>query len=219
VITAGLKRSLSSSAVGSPSAVGLLVRAQYPAERRRVVSLLASRRLGGPVPPPAIQSRFTVKREDPGMWWVVLWTVVTAVGVLGTVVSANSVRFGRRVAQEARELAALSGNAAPVTPSHLSGLPKPVQRYLGKAIGQTSRAVRLVRLRHGGTFRPSLGGSWLPIRGEQHFSASPPGFVWWGRVRIAPGLWIDARDRSVNGLGNMFVTAASTFTLANSSGP
>jgi len=153
------------------------------------------------------------------MWWIALWTAVTAVGVLGTVVSANSVRFGRRVAQEVRELAALSGNPPPVTPSRLSGLPKPVQRYLAKAIVRDSRAVRLVRLRHGGTFRPSLSGSWLPIRGEQHFSADPPGFVWWGRVRIAPGLWIDARDRSVNGLGNMFVTAGSTFTLANSTGP
>lgn len=153
------------------------------------------------------------------MWWIALWTVVTAVGVLGTVVSANSVRFARRVAQEARELAAVSGNPPPVTPALLSDLPRPVQRYLAKAIQGNPRAVRLVRLRHAGTFRPSLSGSWLPVRGEQHFTADPPGFVWWGRVRIAPGLWIDARDRSVKGLGNMFVTAASTFTLANSTGP
>ena len=153
------------------------------------------------------------------MWWVALWTVVTAVGVVGTVVSANGVRFGRRVAQEARELGAASRNPPPVTPAQLAGLPRPVQRYLAKAIAPGARAVRLARLRHGGTFRPSLNGSWLPIRGEQHFSADPPGFVWWGRVRIAPGLWIDARDRSAGGVGNMLVSAASTFTLANATGP
>jgi hypothetical protein len=71
----------------------------------------------------------------------------------------------------------------------------------------------------GGTFRPSLNGSWSPIRGEQHFTADPPGFIWWGRVRMFPGLWIDARDPSANGIGNMFVTMESTFTIADSRGP
>jgi hypothetical protein len=94
-----------------------------------------------------------------------------------------------------------------------------VRRYLAKAIGERSRGIRTVSLRHGGRFRPSLGGSWLPIRGEQHFRTDPPGFIWWGRVRVAPGVWIDARDRSIDGVGNMFVAAESTFTLADSRGP
>ena len=34
-----------------------------------------------------------------------------------------------------------------------------------------------------------------------------------------PGLWVDARDRSVNGIGNMFVTMESTFTIVDSRGP
>ena len=38
-------------------------------------------------------------------------------------------------------------------------------------------------------------------------------------MRIFPGLWIDARDRSVNGVGSMLVTAESTFTIADSYGP
>ena len=79
--------------------------------------------------------------------------------------------------------------------------------------------MRAVRLRHGGTFRPKLDGEWLAIRGEQYFAADPPGFVWWGRVAMAPGLWIEARDRSVGGAGNMLVLAESTLTLADSSGP
>ena len=84
------------------------------------------------------------------------------------------------------------------------------RRLWGRRIDE-QRAVR--------TFRASLQGSWFPIRGEQHFTADPPGFIWWGRVRIFPGLWIDARDRSVNGVGSMFVTAESTFTIADSHGP
>lgn len=153
------------------------------------------------------------------MWWIALWGVVSTVGIVGAVASVNSVRFGRRVADEAREMAASAGSPPPPMWSRLATLPKPVQRYLTKAITRESRPVRLVRLRHGGSFRPSLNGSWLPIRGEQHFSTDPPGFIWWGRIRMAPGLWIDARDRSVNGVGEMFVRAASTVTLAKSTGP
>lgn len=152
------------------------------------------------------------------MWWVILWSAVTGIGAAGTLASLNSLRFARRVAAEARQLAAASAaSAAP--PTDLSTLPAPIQRYLTTALGGTSRSIRRARLRHVGSFRPSLDGSWLPIRGEQYFSASPPGFIWWGRVRIAPGIWIDARDRSVQGVGNMLVTLASTITIADSAGP
>jgi hypothetical protein len=98
------------------------------------------------------------------------------------------------VAREVREMAA--SVEAPLLDRHaLAGLPDPVRRYLTKAVISRQRAVRTVRLRHGGTFRPSLDGSWSPIRGEH---TSPPillGFIWWGRVRLFPGLWVDARDR------------------------
>jgi hypothetical protein len=153
------------------------------------------------------------------MWWVAWWVLVTVIGALGTVASVNSVRFGRRVAQEARELAASSADPPRMTASLVSTLPPPVQRYIARAIGEPSRAIRQARLRHGGVFRPSLNGSWLPIRGEQYFNASPPGFIWWGRVRVAPGLWIDARDRSAEGIGNMLVRMESTVTIGDSRGP
>jgi hypothetical protein len=153
------------------------------------------------------------------MWWVAAWTLVAAIGIAGAVASANSVRFGRRVAAEARGMLATATDPPPLDPQRWRDLPPPVQRYLGKAVGARRAGVRTARLRHGGTFRPSLDGSWLPIRGEQYFRASPPAFVWWGRVRAVPGFWIDARDRSVDGAGNMFVSAESTITLADSSGP
>jgi hypothetical protein len=152
------------------------------------------------------------------MWWVAGWSFVSVVGVCGVVASANGVRFERRVAREVREMAR-SLDSPLLDSGRLVDLPDPVRRYLIKAVGARQRAIRTIRLRHGGTFRPSLDGSWLRIRGEQHFTADPPGFIWWGRVRMFPGLWIDARDRSVNGVGNMFVTMESTFTLADSRGP
>lgn len=152
------------------------------------------------------------------MWWTALWVFVALVGVAGTVASVNSIRFERLVAREARSMAGTPANARPPVAQRAT-LPPPVRRYLAKAVPEGLPQLRGATLRQRGTFRPSLDGSWLPMRGEQHFSADPPGFVWWGRVRVAPGIWIDARDRSVNGTGNMLVTMESTITMADSSGP
>ena len=151
------------------------------------------------------------------MFWLVSWAIVAIIGIVGAVASFNSVRFGRRIGQEMREIAA--GAVEPASPTlEQRDLPAPVARYVIKAITR-SEPIRTVSLRHGGRFRTSLNGSWLPIRGTQFFSTSPPAFIWWGRVRIAPGAWVDARDRSVNGVGNMLVRVESTVTIANSSGP
>jgi uncharacterized protein DUF6544 len=138
---------------------------------------------------------------------------------LVTAAAVNSARFGRRVR---RDVAALWEQLPPpraIDRRALDRLPPPVRTYFEKAVGSRTHYIRAARLRHGGTFRPSLDGGWLPIRGQQYFALDPPGFVWWGRVRIVPGVWIDARDRSVRGAGNMLVSAESSYTIADSSGP
>ena len=118
------------------------------------------------------------------MLWVVAWALVAIIGVAGAIASFSSVRFGRRVALEMRALAAGAVESTPSTQER-TDLPPPVARYINKAISR-SEPIRTVSLRHGGRFRPSLDGSWLPIRGTQFFRTTPPAFVWWGRVRIAP---------------------------------
>jgi hypothetical protein len=132
----------------------------------------------------------------------------------------NARRFRARVAREVAQLGASQPAAArPVDKGPLEDLPAPVVRYLSQALGGRTRAVTTARLRHGGRFRPKLEGGWLPVRGQQYFVTDPPGFIWWGRVRLFPGLWIDARDRSVSGEANMFISMESTLTLADSRGP
>ena len=153
------------------------------------------------------------------MLWVAFWIAVLIVGAFGLVACVNRLRFARRVASEAKEMLATSGEPRPIDRNRLATLPAPVRRYLEKALGFRERSVRSVRLRHGGTFRTSLDGKWLPIHGEQYFAVDPPGFIWWGRIAMMPGLWVEARDRSVGGTGNMLVRAESTFTLADARGP
>jgi hypothetical protein len=111
---------------------------------------------------------------------------------------------------------ALDSESPAVDHARIEELPAPVRRYVAKAAGD--RRVCTVRLRHGGTFLTKLDGGWHPIRGEQYFATEPPGFVWWGRIRVLPGLWFDVRDQSVAGVGRMLATVESTFTVADGAG-
>jgi hypothetical protein len=153
------------------------------------------------------------------MPWLALWTALLIAGAFGLVACINRLRFARRVASEAAEMLAGSGAPRPLDRARLATLPSPVRRYLERALGSCQRTVGSVRIRHGGTFRASLDGKWYPIRGAQYFAADPPAFIWWGRIALLPGLWIEARDRSSGGTGHMLVRAESTFTLADVRGP
>lgn len=165
----------------------------------------------------AIASSFAVAASS--IWWVVLWSGVTLAGLAGAVASTNSIRFQRRVTGEARSMLAATGGRQPVDRAALESVPAPVRRYLTKAIGPRGEAVRTARLQQDGAFRPALSGSWYPLKAAQYFTADPPGFLWWGRVRLTPGIWMEARDRSIGGAGNMLVVAESIITLADAAGP
>jgi hypothetical protein len=149
-----------------------------------------------------------------------VWTLVGLVALDLSFVgfaAFGSARFERRVAAEARGLWLSNGSA--LEPRQWEPLPRPARRYLERAVGRRATGVRTVRLVHGGTFRPTLDGAWSPIKGVEYFTTDPPGFVWWGRLRVGPGLWVDARDRSEKGRGGMLIQAESLLTLGDRTGP
>ena len=150
------------------------------------------------------------------MAWVIGFATLALVGAIGTVVSVNRVRSDRLVAEERRALLLVRPSVLPRAPE--AALPAPVERYRALAVGER-QPVRTMRLKHGGTFALKAGGKPLAIRGEQLFTADPPGFLWTGHISVAPGLWVDARDRSVEGVGSMRVLLESTVRLADASGP
>jgi hypothetical protein len=157
--------------------------------------------------------------ETASLLRAALWGGVGFAGIAGVAVFANNIRFQHRVSDEAHRTLKTAAGARRIDRAEFQALPAPVQRYLAKAVGTRPQTVRTARIQQQGTFRPDLNGQWYPIRAEQYFTADPPGFIWWGRVRIAPGIWIDARDRSIDGAGNMLVKAESTFLLADAAGP
>jgi hypothetical protein len=107
--------------------------------------------------------------------------------------------------------------AAAPRPLEPASLPPPVARYRAIAVGDRE-PVHTVRMHHGGTFTTNPSSKPSPIRGTQVFTADPPGFVWTGRIHVAPGLWIDARDMAMVGRGNMRVALDDTIELAHARG-
>jgi hypothetical protein len=156
-----------------------------------------------------------MRTAGKALWGVVGGTAAVA-GAVALLAVAQRARFERRLAEEAR---ALWAGAPPARRRSLDGLPRPVRRY-AEASGAAQRApVRSARLRHGGAFRPALDRPWVAVQGLEYLGATPPGFVWWGRIRAAPGVWVEARDRSAYGEGRMLVRLASLYTLADARGP
>lgn len=142
--------------------------------------------------------------------------IAAAFLVLASTVRARRRHFGESVVSTMRELAPSNDPHRVALPE--ADLPAPVARYRSLAVG-THAPVARVLVRHGGTFRTSPKAEPSEIRGVQAFSAAPPGFVWVGRVRLAPGLWIDARDQLAAGRGSMRVMLDDTVTLIDAIGP
>ena len=102
-------------------------------------------------------------------------------------------------------------------PTQLTGLPPPVIRYFTLALTPGQPLVRRVRLTHEGTFARERG-RWVPFTSTEDFTASPPGFVWDARIRMAPLVVAYVRDSYVAGEGVMHGAIAGLATIVDQRG-
>lgn len=123
--------------------------------------------------------------------------------------------------QETIELLREARQAQPfaIADEHLKGLPETVQRYLRWAGVVGKEAVRTVRLKQKGFLRLREGQKWLPMAAEQYFTACPPAFVWYARVRAFPGVTISVKDMFARGQGKLRANVLSVIKLADANGP
>jgi len=150
------------------------------------------------------------------MMWLIGSIAMLLVGLTIVVVNVKRLRFERRVTREMQALVDIPPADEPVP--EVAELPVAVARYRELAVG-AHPLVRTTHMRHGGTFRTSPKARTLQIRGVQLFTADPPGFVWSGRVHVAPGVWIDARDMAVAGEGSMRVLLDDIVPFIDARGP
>ncbi len=138
-----------------------------------------------------------------------LWKVVVIVFAALLLIMAATILYGtRRWQSETRNLSAkIEAVRVPIVQSYfdsreLEGLPAPVQRYFRTVLKEGQPLIRAVGVEHTGTFNMSeTGEQWKPFRSSQRVIVRRPGFVWDGRIRIAPGMNVHVHDAYVAGEG------------------
>jgi hypothetical protein len=98
----------------------------------------------------------------------------------------------------------------------LAGLPPPVQRYFKVALKDCAPIVAAATVRHTGTFNVSEGGEqWKPFTSTQRVVTRRPGFVWDGRMSMAPGLAVHVHDAYVAGEGILHPAIGGLISLTD----
>jgi hypothetical protein len=147
----------------------------------------------------------------------ILSFVLSFVIVCGAVLFAADRSFCRSFRKKAQEVKAAAGaqSAAVITEKDLEGLPEPVVRYLrfSGVIGR--KRISFVRVVHSGAFRTGADKPFLPIRGEYYLTTARPSFLWYGKVRMLPGLSVAAFDSYFDGKGRMLVKILSLFPVVD----
>ena len=95
----------------------------------------------------------------------------------------------------------------------LDVLPPPVARYLRMAITDGHPIVRAAIATQEADF--FINGSWRPLTATQHFSISPPGFVWDARIEMAPLMPVLVRDAYIDRRAQMRASLYGLYSLAN----
>ncbi|MCG6955471.1 MAG: hypothetical protein LJF04_05710 [Gemmatimonadetes bacterium] len=107
----------------------------------------------------------------------------------------------------------------PFRAEDVDALPVPVARYLRSVLkdGQ-ARVVRAHVVSDGEFRRGEAADAWIPMRAEQVFASSRPGFVWDARMRLAPGIAIRVVDAYVDGAGTMRAAVAGLVSVVDAQG-
>ena len=137
--------------------------------------------------------------------------------VLMVAPAVGSRRFRNRFELEKTDLlnraaaAALSARDPAATPD----LPHPVRNYLQVTRSTRKPGLKVAILMQRGTLRAAADKPWMPFEAEQAYSIEPPGFVWLANARVAPLVHLLARDKFVEGKGNMLISLFGLFTIAD----
>ncbi|HPU97785.1 MAG TPA: hypothetical protein PLO53_07500 [Candidatus Hydrogenedentes bacterium] len=120
-----------------------------------------------------------------------------------------------------RELALKQSSANPgaYDPVEIASLPPPVRRYFETVLRPGQPMITGVSMEHVGEINLGSGReNWKPFVSTQRVTTDPPGFDWYGRVRLGPGIAAEVHDAYVGGRGILCARAAGIVTLVHANG-
>lgn len=140
-----------------------------------------------------------------------LIAILIGAAVAAAIAGASSWQRATRAAV-ARLVPATPPPAAFETAS-IEQLPAPVANYFRKAITEGHPIVRGAVATQEAEF--FINGGWHDLTATQHFSATPPGFVWDARIAMAPLMPAMVRDSYVDGRAAMRASMYGAYTIVN----
>ncbi|MCZ4312301.1 hypothetical protein O4H66_02700 [Comamonadaceae bacterium G21597-S1] len=149
----------------------------------------------------------------PGQWAL----IATVVAVPIAIVTAGRWRWHARTRALTARLASTREPARPARfdARELDGLPPVVQRYFRAALPDGARIVDTVSLVHAGRFDTGeTAERWKPFTSHQRVVTRRPGFVWNGRIAMAPGVGVFVHDAYVAGEGLLHPALLGLVSLA-----
>ncbi|SHN28649.1 DUF6544 family protein [Chitinophaga sp. CF418] len=106
-----------------------------------------------------------------------------------------------------------------LTEDAIQHLPRVVKRWLTHS-GILNKAFSgSVHLCQQGEMRTGNNGKWMPVKAEQWFSTTVPGFLWTAAINMLPLLHLAGKDSYINGKGHMLISFLSTIPVVNAKGP
>jgi hypothetical protein len=156
------------------------------------------------------------------LYWKDAWagTILNVVLLPVIIVAYAEWGFDRSVQQEVESILGSSTSEPNVVVSKetLQPLPSCVQKWLERANVVGKPTIRSVRLKQKGMMRGKPEESWMPVEAEEYFRVDQPAFLWKARVQYRSLIQLVARDRYIDGRGNMLVKALSLISVADSKG-
>ena len=137
--------------------------------------------------------------------------LLIALAVAAAIAASSS--WHRDTRQQVARLTPGSPAPAAFDAAALGDVPPPVARYLRAAITDGHSAVRAAVATQDAEF--FINGGWHPLTATQHFSVSPPGFVWDARIQMAPLMTVLVRDGYVRQRAMMQASMYGVYGMAN----
>lgn len=149
-------------------------------------------------------------------WFGIGLVAVSAVLVPVVLAGALQWKAQTRALVQRLDAGRITGGPARFDAKELEELPPPVQRYFRAALRPGAPMVVAVQVEHCGEFNMSeTAASWKPLRSTQWVATRRPGFVWDGRVAMAPGIPVHVHDASVAGEGILHVALFGLVKIAD----
>ena len=143
----------------------------------------------------------------------VLAAVALLIGAFVAAALAGASSWHRATRATVATLAPASPEPAMFDAASIEQLPRPVANYFRTAITNGHPIVRAAIATQQAEFY--VNGGWRPLTATQHFTASPPAFVWDARIVMAPILPAMVRDSYVDGRAAMQASLYGAYTIVN----